>query len=86
MNFFNPRSITTLFEANNFVVEKVDTPGKLDWDIVEGMYREEGIDLGRFWKVVAEQAEPATKSSLQKWISENGLSSHMRVVAKKRRG
>jgi len=83
LNFFNPRSITRLFQASNLIVEKVDTPGKLDWDIVEGMYREEGIDPGRFWRLVAEQAEPATKSSLQDWISENGLSSHMRIVARK---
>jgi len=83
LNFFNPRSIKTLFQANNFIVEKVDTPGKLDWDIVEGMYREEGLDPGRFWRLVAEQAEPAAKSSLQDWISSSGLSSHMRILAKK---
>lgn len=83
LNFFNPRSIRTLFQANNFVVEKVDTPGKIDWDIVEGMYREEGIDLGRFWRLVAERAEPAAKGGLQDWISENGFSSHMRILARK---
>ena len=33
--------------------------------------------------LVAEQAEPPTKSSLQAWLSENGLSSHMRLVARK---
>lgn len=83
LNFFNPRSIRMLFQTNNFVVEKINTPGKLDWDIVEGMYREEGIDPGRFWRLVAEQTEPATKNSLQTWISENGLSSHMRILARK---
>ena len=83
LNFFNPRSVTMLLEANNFVVDKVDTPGKLDWDIVEGMYRDEGIDPGRFWGLIAETAEPAVKNSLQAWISKNGLSSHMRVVARK---
>jgi len=83
LNFLNPRSIKLLLQANKFIVEKIDTPGKLDWDIVEGMYREEGIDPGRFWRLVTEQAEPAAKSSLQDWISESGLSSHMRVVARK---
>lgn len=83
LNFFNPRSVTMLFQANDFIVDKVDTPGKLDWDIVEGMYREEGIDPGRFWNLVVEQAETAAKRSLQDWISSSGLSSHMRVVARK---
>jgi len=83
LNFFNPRSIKLLYQSNNFVVEKVDTPGKLDWDIVEGMYREEGVDPGRFWKFFAEHAFPIAKSSLQTWISENDLSSHMRILARK---
>lgn len=83
LNFFNPRSITMLLQSNDFIVDKVDTPGKLDWDIVEGMYREEGVDAGRFWRLVAEQAELATKSSLQDWISSSGFSSHMRIVASK---
>jgi 2-polyprenyl-3-methyl-5-hydroxy-6-metoxy-1,4-benzoquinol methylase/ribosomal protein S27E len=83
LNFFNPRSIARLVQANNFTLEKVDTPGQLDWDIVEGMYREEGIELDRFWRLVAEQAGQTTKSSLQTWISENCLSSHMRILARK---
>jgi SAM-dependent methyltransferase len=83
LNFFNPGSISTLFRANNFAVEKVDTPGKLDWDIVEGMYREDAVDPGRFWRLVAERAQPATKGILQDWISSSGLSSHMRILARK---
>lgn len=83
LNFFNPRSITMLLQKNGFIAEKVDTPGKLDWDIVEGMYREEAVDPGHFWRLVAEKAEPAVKDSLQTWISQSGLSSHMRVLAKK---
>jgi 2-polyprenyl-3-methyl-5-hydroxy-6-metoxy-1,4-benzoquinol methylase/ribosomal protein S27E len=83
LNFFNPRSIRMLFQTSNLVVEKVDTPGKLDWDIVEGMYREEGVDPGRFWRLLADQTGLATKNSLQTWISENGLSSHMRMLARK---
>jgi SAM-dependent methyltransferase/ribosomal protein S27E len=83
LNFFNPRSIRTLLESNHFSLERVDTPGKLDWDIVEGMYREDGIDPGRFWRLVAEWADPATKNSLQDWITSSGLSSHMRILARK---
>jgi SAM-dependent methyltransferase len=85
LNFFNPGSLKTLLESNGFIVEQIDTPGKLDWDIVEGMYRQEGVDPGRLWKLVADKGEPAAKSSLQKWITENRLSSHMRILARKRK-
>jgi hypothetical protein len=47
------------------------------------MYREESANLERFWKLVAEKASPAAKDNLQTWISQNGFSSHMRVVARK---
>ena len=83
LNFLNPRSIAMLLESNNFRIEKIDTPGKLDWDIVEGMYREDAVDLGHFWKLVAEKASPENKNDLQTWISESGFSSHMRVMASK---
>lgn len=84
LNFFNPGSLTKLLQNRGFTVDRVDTPGKLDWDIVEGMHRNEGIDPGRFWRTIAERAEPNVKDSLQAWISESGFSSHMRVVAGKR--
>ena len=83
LNLLNPRSIIMLLQKNGLVVEQVDTPGKLDWDIVEGMYREEGIDPGHFWKLVAEKGEPAVKDDLQAWLSQSGLSSHMRILAQK---
>jgi len=83
LNFFNPRSVEKLLQANGFVMEKADTPGKLDWDIVEGMYQEEGADPGRWWRLIADKAETAVKDDLQKWISQSGFSSHMRILARK---
>ncbi len=83
LNFFNPGSMKKLLEANKFIIEKIDTPGKLDWDIVEGMYQKEGIDPGRLWRLVADKCTPAAKSNLQMWITENNLSSHMRILARK---
>ncbi len=83
LNFLNPQSIAILLQKNGFVVEGIDTPGKLDWDIVESMYREDTVELGRFWKLVAEKASPERKSDLQTWISASGFSSHMRIMASK---
>lgn len=84
LNFFNPGSLQKLLEANRFTVEQLDTPGELDWDIVEGMYQDRNIKIERFWKLVSDKCGPKAKSSLQTWITESGLSSHMRVLARKK--
>jgi SAM-dependent methyltransferase len=83
LNFFNPNSIVLLFKRCGFEVIEVSTPGRLDWDIVEGMIKKENTDLGRFWNLIANTKDEKCKSQLQQWISNNNLSSHMRVVAKK---
>ncbi|HAG10150.1 MAG TPA: SAM-dependent methyltransferase [Desulfotomaculum sp.] len=82
LNFFNVRSIEILLRKNGFEVVNVDTPGELDWDIVEGMFLKEGIDIGRFWSLLVDK-DTAIKQRLQDWIAKSKLSSHMRVVAKK---
>jgi 2-polyprenyl-3-methyl-5-hydroxy-6-metoxy-1,4-benzoquinol methylase len=84
LNFFNPLSARILLEKKGFVVESVTTPGKLDWDIIEGMRREEGVEIGRFWGNVSLKASDTAKEELQSWISGNNLSSHMKVLARKR--
>lgn len=83
LNFFNPDSIGLLLKSKGFIVEDISTPGLLDWDIVEGMYKIEGVGPGRFWEQIAKKAGPDAKRKLQSWISENGFSSHMRILAKK---
>lgn len=83
LNFFNPKSLSAMLEKAGFVIEDVKTPGKLDWDIVEGMIVNEGVEIGRFWKMLAEQATAEAKSELQDWISRNCFSSHMKILARK---
>jgi len=83
LNFANPTSIAELFKNVGFVVQEVSTPGELDWDIVEGAYRRDGVDPGRLFRLVAELGDERTKRSLQTWIRVNNLSSHMRVIALK---
>ena len=82
LNFFNPDSIRYLMEKNNFKVIGIETPGKLDWDIVEGMFRNENIKIDRFWQLIIEK-DDKTKNQFQQWLIENNLSSHMMVQAKK---
>ena len=83
LNFFNPRSIKILLEKCGFLIDEITTPGKLDWDIVEGVIRNKGIDAGRFWNLLSKKGTEACKEEIQEWISRNNFSSHMRIVAKK---
>lgn len=83
LNFFNPDSLKHLMEKIGFEIVEVSTPGKLDWDIVEGMIKNEGVDCGRFWNMLAVQESEECKRELEEWISRNNLSSHMRILAKK---
>ena len=83
LNFFNTSSVRLLLERAGFVVEEVSTPGSLDWDIVEGMILNEGLDVGKFWNSFADKGSAQAKVQLQDWITNNRLSSHMRVVARK---
>lgn len=83
LNFFNPKSIVHLFKRCGFKDISVTTPGKLDWDIVEGMIVEEGFNAGHFWQSLATEGTSESKAALQEWISENNFSSHMQIVAVK---
>ena len=73
-----------MLERTGFEIAQICTPGELDWDIVEGMVRKEGFDAGRFWNTFAKEAGDESKMRLQDWIKRSALSSHMRVVARKR--
>lgn len=84
LNFFNPYSISLLLERCGFTVIDVSTPGELDWDIVEGMIKNEKLGLERFWKFLAYNGSEKSKEEFQQWIKANNLSSHMRVIAKKK--
>ncbi len=84
LNFFNPDSISLLLKSQGFAVKDISTPGRLDWDIVEGVYQNEGVSPGRFWELIIKKADSKAKDQLQDWIGKNGFSSHMRILAKKR--
>ncbi|MDQ7822787.1 MAG: class I SAM-dependent methyltransferase [Candidatus Eremiobacteraeota bacterium] len=84
LNFLNPRSITLLAEKTGFTVEALSTPGELDWSIVEGMYYEDNIAIGHFWEYMAAHREEECKKEFQEWLKRHKLSSHMRVLLRKR--
>ena len=83
LNLFNTISVKGLLKRIGFEIVEISTPGCLDWDIVEGMVKNEGVDCGRFWNLLAREGSERCKDELQEWVSGHNFSSHMRVVAKK---
>jgi SAM-dependent methyltransferase len=83
LNFFNPWSIELLLKKKGFEITTIETPGKLDWDIVNGAYTHEDTNPGRLWKSVSKYGNTKTTEDLQNWISKNRFSSHMRVIVRK---
>ncbi len=83
LNFINPQSLSKLLSSVGFILEDCTTPGKLDWDIVEGMITKEKKKVGRFWEMFASQGTVEAKQELQDWISKHNMSSHIKVLARK---
>lgn len=80
LNFLNPKSTTILLEKVGFEVVEVSTPGKLDIDI---MNNSKDKIKDRFWKDFLEYSTEEEKQNMQKFISDNKLSSHMMIVCRK---
>ena len=80
LNFLNPKSVRLLLEKVGLTVLTVETPGQLDVDIMSNN-REHIKD--RFWRTFVHQASEKEKRAMQKFIAENGLSSHMLAVSRK---
>lgn len=83
LNFLNPEALAALLASCDFHVVEILTPGRLDYDIVEGMIEREHAEVDRFWRLVARKASPGARVELQDWITRNKLSSHMSVYARK---
>ena len=83
LNFLNPDSLAQLCRNAGFVVKASETPGLLDWQIVENAWEREEARFDRFWEYLAKFGTIDAKQDLQSWITKHRLSSHMRVLAQK---
>ncbi len=83
LNFANPDAMRIILADVGLEIVEIDTPGALDWDIVEGAALADGHDVGRFFRWLADHGSAEAKQGLQAWIKGNALSSHMRVLARK---
>ena len=80
LNFFNPKSIRTLLASAGFRAIQIDTPGKLDMDI---LCNNRLAIKDRFWRNIVSQASAVELQEWQDFISSHGVSSHMLVVCER---
>jgi ribosomal protein S27E len=83
LQFLNPWSIRFLLKKCQFESLVVETPGKLDMDILK---KNQVAITDRFWKRLLGQAEDKTLDQWQEFISSQGFSSHMWVVCRRGKG
>lgn len=86
LNYFNPASLSGLVESCGFEVLEVSTPGKLDAELVRKKALAGQFDLSRmpFLRQVLLERWDELGGPFQTFLAENGLSSHMWLVAKRR--
>ena len=80
LQFFNPWSIRRLLAKCQLKALLVETPGKLDMDILK---KNQNAIVDRFWKNVLRKADEKALGPWQDFISSQGFSSHMWVVCRR---
>ncbi len=84
LNYFNPDSLTHLVEKCGFEVLEVQTPGKLDAELVRKKSLAGKFDLKEpFLQQVLIDEWENVGEAFQAFLAENNLSSHMWLVARK---
>jgi 2-polyprenyl-3-methyl-5-hydroxy-6-metoxy-1,4-benzoquinol methylase len=85
LNYFNPSSIASLIEHHGFEILDLSTPGVLDADIVHNKIMDGTLDVSSnpfFTSVFIDHWEQ-TGQNFQRFLSDNRLSAHMMVIARK---
>lgn len=85
LNYFHAQSLGMLMERCGFEVVESFTPGKLDAEIVRKKILTGDLDVpvNGFLNQVLIEKWDTLGDSFQEFLSENGLSSHLWMVAKK---
>jgi len=85
INMFNPDSLKILVENSGFSVLEISTPGKLDVDIVLKNYKQNKLSFEKnsFMHHLFNNSDQKILDKFQTFLSDNLLSSHMLIAAKK---
>lgn len=86
VNLFNPVSISVLLRRAGFEIISIETPGQLDVEIVRRAFlsNQTNLDKAPFWRTILIDRFEDLGVKFQHFLSENGLSGSMRVLAKKK--
>jgi SAM-dependent methyltransferase len=80
LNFLSSKGMETMFKKAGFSKVEVLTPGRLDVEIVQrAISRGVDVKLSRFEKFLLSKG-PETLAAFQKFLAENGLSSHVWII------
>ncbi|MEL6330297.1 MAG: class I SAM-dependent methyltransferase [Planctomycetota bacterium] len=84
INLISIEGMRALFDRSGFEILELSTPGRLDVSIVENAIAEDqGLSVSRFARRLLRSCDE-TKAAFQSFLAENELSSHIRVVARRR--
>jgi SAM-dependent methyltransferase len=85
LNYFHPESLSLLVRSSGFDVLEVQTPGKLDAELVRKKVLAGEFDLGnqRFLKQILVDKWEQVGEAFQEFLAASQLSSHMWLVARK---
>lgn len=85
MNLFSVEAIKQVLVKQGFEILELSTPGQLDVEIVRNALQEEpDVPLPRFVSYLLRQRDADAHQSLQEFLQRYRLSSHVRVVCRKR--
>ena len=80
LNFFNPKSTSSLLIKKGFEVISATTPGKLDMDILN---KNKHLIKDPYWNNLLSYLDQNELDKMQEKIVELGISSHMMITCRK---
>jgi SAM-dependent methyltransferase len=85
LNYFHPKSLSLLVRSSGFDVLEIQTPGKLDAELVRKKVLAGEFDLGdqRFLRQILIDEWEQVGEAFQEFLAEKQLSSHMWLVARR---
>lgn len=85
INLLSLEALITRIEKAGFKIIEISTPGRLDVEMVKNTYKKNpGIPLDPFWKYFFDNRDENAVHSLQEYLQQFQLSSHVRIAAVKK--
>jgi len=86
MNFFSLAGFRNLFTRAGFSAVEIDTPGRLDVDIINNALKNKVLstkDVGPFLDWLMNKADVSIKKDFQQFLADSCMSSHIWIWGKK---